>query len=132
MATKKITLNEFRTLVKQIIKEEYSNSEMEKVVSHILSSNYIDYVVDSTFRKEESDEEYGSSSYEFSMLIPKGDEMVNGLTNPLDVEKLFEKEFGTKTYGGQAGSSYTRTYYDVKDKGKNLLISIRHEMGYDI
>lgn len=131
MATKKISLNELRSIVKQIIKEETSHSELEKIVSHVLSYNFIDYVVDTSFKKEEGDD-YGSVTYEFSMLIPKGDGMVNGLTNPKEVERLFEKEYGTKTYSGQAGGSFTQTYYDVKDKGKNLLISIMYETGYDI
>ncbi|GIV43902.1 MAG: hypothetical protein KatS3mg035_1025 [Bacteroidia bacterium] len=131
MATKKMTLNELRSLVKQIIKEETSHSEMEKIVSHILSHHFIDYVLDSSFKKDE-DGDYGSAIYEFSMLIPKGDEMVNGLTNPMEVERLFEKEYGTKTYSGQAGGSFTKTYYDVKDKGKNLLIHIMYQTGYDV
>ena len=132
MATIKITLNELRGLVKRIIKEEISLSEMEKnIVSHILSDNFVDYVLDGSFKKDE-DGDYGSATYEFSMLIPKGDEMINGLTNPIEVEELFENEYGTKTYSGQAGGSFTKTYYDVKDKGKNLLISVMYQTGYDV
>jgi hypothetical protein len=126
-----------KTQLKQIIKEEvYSlinanNQEMEKVVSHVLSPNYVGYVVDNSFTKEEDD--YGSTTYDFSLLVPKGDEMVNGAINPIEVEEFFEDEFGTKTYSGQAGGSYTKTYYNVQDKDTNhLSISIRHQIGYNI
>jgi len=131
MATQKITLNELRSVIRQIIKEETSLSEIEKIVSHILSHHFVDYVLDSSFKKDE-DGDYGSATYEFSMLIPKGDRMINGLTNPIEVEELFKNEYGTKTYSGQAGGSFTKTYYDVKDKGKNLLISVMYQTGYDI
>jgi hypothetical protein len=44
MATKKITLNELRTLVKQIIKEEYINeNEQEETV---LAKKYVDDMIE--------------------------------------------------------------------------------------
>jgi hypothetical protein len=42
MATKKITLNELRTLVKQIIKEEYINEQEETV----LAKKYVDDMIE--------------------------------------------------------------------------------------
>lgn len=131
MGTKKITLNELRSIVNDIIKEERLHLEMEKVVSHILSHNFVNYVLDTSFKKD-TDSEYGSTRYEFSMLIPTGDKIVNGLTNPMEVQKFFESEYGTKTHSGHAGGSFSKTYYNVIGDDKYFLIYIIYQTGRDV
>ena len=69
------------------------------------------------------------------MLIPKGDEVINGLSNAIDVEEYFEREFGTGSSSGRPGGMFTRTMYEVEENYphmRDLLVDVMHRVGYDV
>lgn len=129
MKTVKITLNELKTLMKKMIKEEQNSSKSHKVVSDILANYFVDYLLDGSFKEENED---FSTTYEFSMLIPKGDEVIDGLSNPVEIERYLRKRFGTGSYSEHPGGKFHKTYYNVTDKKSKVLVNILHQSGYDV
>ena len=50
------------------------------------------------------------------MVIPKGDSIINGLSEPQEIEQFFKKQFGHYNYSGHAGGSFSKTNYFVQDR----------------
>ena len=110
----------------------YPQYSKKDTVSHILAPYFVEYVKKDSF-KQSGDEEL--TTYEFTMLIPKGDEVINGLSNAIDVEEYFEREFGTGSSSGRPGGMFTRTMYEVEENYphmRDLLVDVMHRVGYDV
>ena len=105
---------------------------MIDIVSNLLTHEYTYYVVDGSYGYINSDGGDGSSMYEFSMLIPKGDELIDEYSKLNDVKNFFREMLGINYHSSQAGGRYSKSYVNVVEKGYNFLITITYESGYDV
>ncbi len=121
MVTKKIILNELRSLVKQIIKEEIESSE-NKAINKIYSEYFIEKLDNALGKEKLFEEEEGEISEWFANLFwdYHYDDSVKKFINPNN-NKLIDK-IGKSYYGfsqfrtiGGIEIGYAKAQFDIDD-----------------